>query len=187
MLGTQEIEGVINASLNKTFSEPIQLQGVINAVVRRVGGGGDGQTGDGGGETETEAVEDLTEAVQNNYSTVEDLNTNIKELNDSVKQVTSGNLNPALGPTPAVDIPDVLGSLARTNRNRISNGAKAVSWIWGGTFRRKPVSTRRRWRQPWCSTGSCVEGSVSARSSNRHCQYRDRNHRNCTTDRANKC
>ena len=82
---------------------------VFQSPFHRGNGCNDGQDGDGGGETE--AVEDLEEAVTKNYSTVEDLNTNIKQLNDSVKNVTSGNLNPALGPTPAVDIPDVLDRL----------------------------------------------------------------------------
>ena len=108
MLPIQEIQGVINASLNKTFTEPIQLSGVINAVVRNVGSGAEG--GEGGGDDS--GAEDLEESLNNNYSAVEDLNTNIKQLNDSVKNVST-NLDPALGDTPRVDIPEILDKLVR--------------------------------------------------------------------------
>ena len=116
LAGGENISGVINATLNKLFDEPIQIPGVINAVVRTVGGTGGtgGQSADGGGEgsgkSDDSAVEDLEEAVTKNYSTVAELNENVKNLNDTVKNVTNGNLNPALGPT-RVDIPDVLTRL----------------------------------------------------------------------------
>ena len=112
MIDVQEIDGVINATLNKLFAEPVQIAGIINARVRTVGGaGGQGGGGQGEGQPDESAVEDLEEAVTKNYSSVEELNSSVNDLNETMKNVTSGNLDPALGPTPAVSIPDILDRL----------------------------------------------------------------------------
>ena len=112
MLDVQEMPGVINASLNKLFTEPVQIAGVINAVVRAGGGG----QGGGGGQPVAEQqgaqpeTEDLEEAVTKNYSAVEELNTNVQNLDSTLKNVST-NLNPAQGPTPLVDLPPILDRL----------------------------------------------------------------------------
>ena len=111
IIGTQDVDGVINASLNRLFTEPVQIAGIINARVRTVGdAGGQGDAAQADGGADNAAVEDLEEAVTNNYSAVEDLNTNIKQLNDSVKNVST-NLDPALGATPLIDLPSALDRL----------------------------------------------------------------------------
>ena len=107
--GDEQIAGVINASLNKLFTEPVQIAGVINARVRTGGGQGDAAQADAGADN-VAPVEDLTEAVQNNYSTVQELNTNVQDLNSTLQNVST-NLNPSLGNTPRIDIPDILDRL----------------------------------------------------------------------------
>ena len=86
------LQGVINATLNKLFDEPIILQGRIDATVNYLTGANVDQEnapgGGGAGVQRSQVAEDLSRIA------------NVLE-----GAAVSGNLNPALGDTPRVDIP----------------------------------------------------------------------------------
>ena len=95
-----ELNGVINATLNKLFDEPIILTGRIDATVNYLtgAGGGGGNQGGGGGGDGGGGDEDPVQRSQ----VAEDLSTIANVLQNAA---VSGNLDPSLGPTPRVDVP----------------------------------------------------------------------------------
>ena len=96
------IAGEIRATLKKLFDEPIVLQGRIDATVNYLTGANIDQEDDvnrrGGGERPAGRNEEPVQRSQ----VAADLSTIARVLEGAA---VSGNLNPELGPTPRVDIP----------------------------------------------------------------------------------
>ena len=105
------LKGVIRPTLDLSgIPDPIVLRGRIDATVNvQQGGTATPRTParDDGEDRQTPRAEDVE-----NYSTVPELTQSVNDLNTTIKDATvSGNLNPALGPTPRIDIPDILDRL----------------------------------------------------------------------------
>ena len=99
------LDGIINARLNLLFDQPIVLQGRIDATVNYLTGAnvdqGDDENRQGGGGGADDPVQ--------RSQIGEDISAIARTLSDAV--VSSGNLDPALGDTQWVSIPDILDKL----------------------------------------------------------------------------
>ena len=115
-----QLSGVIRPSLDLSdIEQPIILSGIIEAAVRYLTGAADGPGGRGGGGGNGGREEDPVQRSQisQDISTV----ARVLQAATATPAAVSGNLVPELGPTPRVDIPDILDKL-----NEQTNFAKGA-------------------------------------------------------------
>ena len=153
------LSGVITPTLDLSMIvQPIRLKGIIEATVQYLtgadqGGGGQGNQGQGGGGGGG-AAEDPVQRSQ----VAADLSTIAKVLENAA---VSGNLNPALGDTPQVDIPDPNLDIA----NQPQPGAahpQGFADALGNTNQFRPGG-RCGWtdrRAQWCTQGDFSQRSA---------------------------